>query len=157
MEPTVCEALLTRDHTKEGSEPLSSEDVSNYLVVLVRLASLDGFDVTEKGFIHRTAACLGLHPDLARNAHRFAANPSVTTEELVARIRDRGLRLCLLRDAYRLAAADGSVSPAEIGELANIAKALRIDHGAAASVKAMALQEARLQREFAQMVKSARA
>ena len=157
MEPTVCEALLTRDSTLEGAEPLSRDEISNYIVVLVRLAALDGFDVTEKNFIHRTAACLGLHPDLARNAHKFAGDPSVRTEELVARIRDRGLRLCLLRDAYRLAAADGMVSPAEIGELANIAKALQIDHGSAASVRSMALQEARIQREFAQLVKSARA
>ncbi len=152
----VSEAFLTRDYSIDGSMPLSDEDVASYLAVLVRLASLDGFDVAEESFIDRVAASLGLHADEARNAHKIAVTPSLSTSELVGRVRDGGLRLCLLRDAYRLAAADGSVSDSEIRELGVIAEALGIGHASAAAVRAIALQEVRLHREFAQMLKSVR-
>jgi len=153
----ISEAFLTRDYAIDAAAPLSEDDVETYLAVLVRLASLDGFDVAEESFIHRVAASLGLNADEeARNAHKIAMTPSLSTSELVGRVHDGGLRLCLLRDAYRLAAADGSVSDSEIRELGVIAKALGISHASAAAVKAIALQEVRLHREFAQMVKLVR-
>jgi len=156
VEPTFSEAVLTGDYTQKGV-PLSRDDIANYLSVLVRLAALDGFEVAEKNFIHRAAAALGLEADLARNAHKLVDDKAISTETLVARIQDKGLRLCLLRDAYRLAAADEVISPSEIRELATIAKALGIDHRAASAVRSIALQEARLQGEFTKMVSAARA
>jgi tellurite resistance protein len=157
MDPRISEAVITRDYTLKGIVPLPADDVSNYLAVLARLAALDGFNVAEEDFIHRVAACLGLDPGLARRAGEVAGEPSIPADQLVERIRDDGLKLCLLRDAYRLAAADSSFSAPEIRELGAIARALGIDSATAAAVKAIALQEARLQGEFAQLVRSARA
>jgi hypothetical protein len=156
MKPAVCEAILTRDFSPEGAVELDRDEVANYLAVLVRLAGMDGLDTGEKDFVLRAAACLGVHAEMAEIAGQFVANPSITTESLIKRIADRGLRLCLLRDAYRLAAADGRFSDTEIGELAGISRALGIANATATEVKAIALQESRLHREFAGLVRSAR-
>jgi len=153
MEPTFGAG----DYTLRGDERPSSEDVSSYLGVLVRLAALDGLEVSEKTFVQRVGAALGIDCEVAVHAHQLADDESVSTEALVARIRDKGLRLCLLRDAYRLAAVDSVVSDSEIRELAVIAKALGIERNSAAAVRSIALQEVRLQREFAKMVSEARA
>lgn len=156
MGTTVCEAVLTRDFTPEGAGVLSGEDAASYLAVLVRLAAVDGLDVEEVQFVHRAAACVGLQAELADIAGQFVADPGISSASLIARIRDPGLRLCLLRDAYRLAAADGIFSDQEIAELADIAGALGVDRAAAVEVRSIALQEARLHREFASMVRTAR-
>jgi len=157
MRPTVCEAILTRDFTTEGSPALSAEDVANYLAVLVRLAALDGVDGVETDFVLRAANCLGVHSEMAEIAGQFVADPSISSESLVARIQDRGLRLCLLRDSYRLAAVDGTFSDEEMGELRHISTALGIDQATAAGVRSIAMQESRLHREFAGLVRTARA
>jgi hypothetical protein len=156
MQSIVCEAILARDYTLDGSAVLGREEMSNYLAVLVRLAALDGLDVEESSFVQRAAASLGLQPDLADIAGKFIADPSLSSEEFIGRIRDPGLRLCLLRDSYRLAAADGVFSDAEMRELRVIADCLGIDHHTAAEVRTIALHESRLHREFARMVRAAR-
>jgi len=157
MTTAVCEAILTRDFTPEGSSALTGEEVASYLAVLVRLAALDGIQGGETEFVYRAAACLGVQSAMADIAGQFVADPALTSEGLIARIRDPGLRLCLLRDAYRLAALDGRFSAEEVGELTRIAAALGIDPGMAIDVRAIALEEIRLHREFAGLVRSARA
>ncbi len=156
METRVSEGLQMRDYVLDTATGLTTEDVSTYLALLRRLAAIDGFSAPEKRFIHRLATSLGLDPDLARNAHNIVADPAVPTEKLVERIRDPGLRLCLLRDAYRLAAADDSFSEAELRELSVISGALGITNGTAAAVRSLALQESRVEREFARLVSEAR-
>jgi len=157
METRVTEALLMRDCAVDGGSGLTGDEISAYLAVLGRLAALDGFHAAEKRFIHRLAASLGLDPDVARNAHKLVADPAIPTEKLVERIKDPGVRLCLLRDAYRLAEADESFSDAELRELSVIATSLKIAQATAAAVRSVALQEARIRREFARLAREARA
>ncbi len=156
MTTVVCEAILTRDYTLDGATTLTTEDLANYLAVLVRLAAVDGVATAEAAFVRRAAASVGLLPDLADIAGRFVADPSLSSEALIARIQDPGLRVCLLRDAYRLAAADGVLTEPEIAELHHIAGALGIPHGLASEVRSIALQESRLHRAFAELVRGAR-
>ncbi|MGA8890828.1 MAG: hypothetical protein WB493_04615 [Anaeromyxobacteraceae bacterium] len=156
MTTAVCEAILTRDFTPEGTAALTGEDVASYLAVLVRLAALDGIQGGESEFVYRAAACLGVQAALADIAGQFVADPGLTSEALISRIRDPGLRLCLLRDAYRLAAIDGRISEEEVGELTRIAGALGIEPGTSIDVRAIALEEIRLHREFAVLVRAAR-
>ena len=156
MTTAVCEAILTRDFTPEGTAALTGEDVASYLAVLVRLAALDGIQGGESEFVYRAAACLGVQAALADIAGQFVADPGLSSEALISRIRDPGLRLCLLRDAYRLAAIDGRFSEEEVGELTRIAGALGIDPGMSIDVRAIALEEIRLHREFAVLVRTAR-
>jgi hypothetical protein len=156
MTTAVCEAILTRDFTPEGSSALTGDEVASYLAVLVRLAALDGIQAGEPGFVYRAAACLGVQAALADIAGQFVADPALGSEELISRIQDPGLRLCLLRDAYRLAAIDGQFSAEEVGELTRIAGALGVDPAMAIDVRAIALEETRLHREFASLVRAAR-
>jgi hypothetical protein len=157
MPTIVYEAVLMRDYLVDQTPALTGEEVWTYLAVLTRLASLDGVTRDEVRFIGRAAAALGLPPDVAHSAHRIVVDRAVPTEKLVERIRDPGLRLCLLRDAYRLAAADDRVTDAEIRELEVIARALGIAQQTATEVRGVAQEETRLQREFARLVKEVRA
>ena len=97
-----------------------------YLAALVRLAAIDGVAEPEELVIAEAAAGLGLDASAVDAARQRAADRAVDTESLVAGVRDRGLRVCLLRDAYRLAAADGQVTTAEMGELARLASVLGV-------------------------------
>jgi hypothetical protein len=146
-----------RDHVIGGPAARSSEEITTYLAVLTRLAALDGFHDLEKTFINRAATQLGIHPDAAHRAHQVVADPKIPTGALVERIRDPGLRLCLLRDAYLLAAADDVYSEAELRELSVIAAALGIAQDSASAVRHLVMREARLQLEFARLVREVRA
>jgi hypothetical protein len=157
MPTIVHEAVLMRDYLVDQTPALTGDEVWSYIAVLTRLAALDGVTVDEARFVDRVGASLGLSPDAARNAHRIVADPSIPTEKLVERIRDRGMRLCLLRDAYLLATTDDRVTDSELRELTSIAGALGIAHQTAAEVRSVALEETRLQREFARLVREARA
>jgi hypothetical protein len=157
MPTIVYEAVLMRDYLVDQAPALTGEEVWTYLAVLTRLASFDGVTRDEVSFIGRAAASLGLPPDAARNAHKIVVDRAIPTEKLVERIADPGLRLCLLRDAYRLAAADERFTESELRELELIARALAISSDTAAGVRNVAQEEARLQREFARLVREARA
>ncbi|MEI7706039.1 MAG: DUF294 nucleotidyltransferase-like domain-containing protein [Deltaproteobacteria bacterium] len=96
------------------------------LAALVRLAAVDGRDAAEEEVVAEVASRLGLGPDARSEARRRAADRSVTTEALVGAVRDPGLRTGLLHDAYRVAAASGHVSPAELEELVRLASVLGV-------------------------------
>lgn len=111
--------------------PAASEDREAYLAALVRLAAVDGAVDAEERVIAEVAAGLGLEPSSVRAARRRAADRAVDTAVLVGGVRDNGLRVCLLRDAYRVAAADGHVSAAELEELGRLAGVLGVPAGVA--------------------------
>jgi transcription initiation factor TFIIIB Brf1 subunit/transcription initiation factor TFIIB len=156
MPTIVHEAVLMREYLVDQVPPLTGDEVWTYLAILTRLAALNGVTADEAKFIDRAAASLGLTPDVARSAHRVVVDKAVPTEKLVERIRDPALRLCLLRDAYRLAAADDKVTDAELRELGAIARALGLTEHTADQVRNVALQETALQREFARLVREVR-
>jgi hypothetical protein len=122
-----------RDRYEVGAEYRVAEsgevgprDRQDYLAALVRLAAIDGVTEPEELVIAEAAAGLGLDRAAVEEARRRASDRAVQTESLVAGVRDPGLRVCLLRDAYRLAAADGQVTLAEMGELARLASVLGV-------------------------------
>jgi hypothetical protein len=108
------------------SGEMGPRDREDYLAALVRLSAVDGVAEPEELVIAEAAAGLGLDREAVEAARRRAADRTVQTESLVAGVRDPGLRVCLLRDAYRLAAADGQVTLAEMGELARLASVLGV-------------------------------
>jgi tellurite resistance protein len=156
MSATTSEATQTRNLTPDGTTPLAASDAASYLAVLIRLAKLGGLEASEEEYLRRAASALGIDADLALTSRRIVGDEAVSTTALVERIRDPGLRVCLLRDAYRLAGADGTVAYDERQELGIIAEALGIDRSAASAVKAIALQEARLHQEFSLLLQRAR-
>lgn len=151
------EASPETDPASDGAAALTVEEASAYLAVLERLAALEGLAPPEQAFLGRVAMSLGLGPEAVRGAGELLVDVEVPTATLVGRLEDPGLRLCLLRDAYRLAAVDGAVSDAELRGLSAVVEALGLPHGTAAAVRSLALQESRLEREFARLVREARA
>jgi hypothetical protein len=134
-----------------GGPPADREaaeaELRAYLAALARLAGIDGLSPEEAAFISTAALALGLPESLAREACREALDPAVSGASLAGRLRDRRLRLCLLRDAVRLAAVDGTISPAEARELEEIEGALRLGP-AGVRLRELALREAALERDL---------
>jgi signal-transduction protein with cAMP-binding, CBS, and nucleotidyltransferase domain len=116
--------------------PAGSLDREAYLAALVRLAAADGLVDAEERVISEVATGLGLGPAAQGAARRRAGDRAVDTAVLVGGVRDDGLRVCLLRDAYRVAAADGHVSPAELEELGRLAAVLGVPPVTAAGAPA---------------------
>lgn len=133
---------------------LPRDEAIAYLALLLRLAALEGLAAPERAFLDRVVGSLGIDPDLVSGADERLADSEISTALLVERLRTPGSRLRLLRDAYRLAAVDEAVSDAEIRELSTIVEALGLARGLAAAVRNVALQESRLEREFARLMEA---
>jgi signal-transduction protein with cAMP-binding, CBS, and nucleotidyltransferase domain/tellurite resistance protein len=110
-------------------------DREMYLAAVVRLAAADGSVDAEERVISEVASDLGLGPAARAAARRRALDRAVGTEVLVGGVRDDDLRVGLLFDAYRVAAADGHVGPAELEELGRVAMILGVHPVGAASVR----------------------
>ena len=101
-------------------------DREMYLAAVMRLAAVDGLVDSEERVISEVAIGLGLGPVTASSARRRSRDRAVDTAVLVGGVRDEDLRVGLLFDAYRVAAADGHVSRAELEELGRIAAILGV-------------------------------
>jgi hypothetical protein len=123
--------------------------------VLARIAALEDVTVGEHVLVERIAAYLGVKEEGLARAFLVAEDRAVTTDSLLAGITDRGLRLCLLRDAYRIATADREISAGELAQLGAIASGLGIPAQVAQEIRTIALQEQVIQREFAALVRRA--
>lgn len=157
MTAGLHEASSTPDPDAGGTPAgLPIDEATTYLAVLARLAALEGLAAPERAFLDRVVGSLGIDPALLGGEDEHLAGSAVPTATLVERLPDPGARLRLLRDAYRLAAVDEDVSDTEIRELSTIVGALGLAHGLAAAVRNVALQESRLEREFARLVQEAR-
>jgi len=131
--PVACHSRMSQSgggagegYWYEDAGSVSLLDREAYLAALVRLAAADGMVDEEERVIRSAAAGLGLdlHAEIA--ARRRAQDRCVDTSVLVGGVRDNGLRACLLRDAYRVASADGHVSPSELEELGRLAWVLGV-------------------------------
>lgn len=151
----IRQAVLQRDYARLDGVGLDPEQLTRYVAVLVRVAALDDITVQEHVLVERIAAVLGLTEEGLARAFLIAEDRKVTTETLLAGLRDRGLRVCLLRDAYRLAAADLEVTAKEVDALGRIASALAIAPEVASEIRTIALQESALSREFSKIVRAA--
>lgn len=102
------------------------EELVRYLGALLRLAALDGVAPEQETFVQRVVADLGLDAGAVERARGLAGDQGVPTEALIRDVTDDGLRIALLRDAYQLAAVDGTVTAGEIEELGSLAAALGV-------------------------------
>ena len=151
----IRQAILQRDYARLDGVGLDPEQLTRYVAVLVRVAALDDITVQEHVLVERIAAVLGLTEEGLARAFLIAEDRKVTTEALLGGLRDKGLRVCLLRDAYRLAAADLEVTAKEVDTLGRIASALAIPPEVASEIRTIALQESALNREFSKIVRAA--
>jgi uncharacterized tellurite resistance protein B-like protein len=149
----IRQAILQRDYARLDEAGLDAEQLTRYLAVLARLAALDDVSVGEHLLVERIAEFLGVKEEGLARAFLVAEDRGVTTGSLLQGVTDRGLRVCLLRDAYRIATADREITPGELTELGVIASGLGIPAEVAAEIRTIALQEQMLQREFAALVR----
>jgi hypothetical protein len=110
----------------EDPSRVGREDLQRYLAALLRLAALDGLTEQEDRLVQAAAAGLGVDAAGVERAWQVASDVAVSSEELVGALRDGGLRACLIRDAYRIAAADGTISRGEVEELSRLAEVLGV-------------------------------
>ena len=155
MSQRIRQAILQRDYARLDEAGLDAEQLTRYLAVLARLAALDDVSVGEHVLVERIAAFLGVKEDGLARGFLVAEDRNVSTGSLLNGITDKGLKLCLLRDAYRIATADREISAVELAELGLIASGLGIPAEVAAEIRTIALQEQMLQREFAALVRRA--
>jgi hypothetical protein len=155
MTHRIRQAILQRDYGRLDEAGLEPEVLTRYLAALARLAAADGISVGEHVLVERIAAFLGVEEEVLARAFLLAEDRNVSLEALVGGIRDRGLALCLLRDAHRVAAADRELTPAELVVLSAIAEGLGFEAAVAAEVRAIVLEELRAQRAFAGLVQRA--
>jgi uncharacterized tellurite resistance protein B-like protein len=157
MSQRLRQAILQRDYARLDESGLDAAQVTRYLSVLARLAAVDDVSVGEHVLVERIAEFLGASEEHLARAFLTAEDRAVSTAALLAGIPDRGLRVCLLRDAYRIAAADHEITPSESEQLASLAAGLGLTVPVAADVRMLALQEVRIQREFHALVRQAEA
>lgn len=157
MTQRIRQAILQRDYGRLDGAGLDPEPVTRYLAVLARLAASDGISVGEHVLVERIADFLGADEATLARAFLLAEDRGASLEALVGRFEDRGLALCLLRDAHRVAAADRELTPAELVLLASIAEALGFPPAVAGEVRAIVLEEQRAQRAFTALVQRAAA
>jgi len=157
MSQRLRQAILQRDYARLDEAGLDAEQVTRYLAVLARLASVDDVSVGEHVLVERIAEFLGASEEHLARAFLTAEDRAVSTRALLAGIADPGLRLCLLRDAYRIAAADHEITSPENEQLAGLAEGLGLAPAVAADVRMLALHEVRIQREFHALVRQAEA
>lgn len=124
--------LFPQGYRCDDPSQVGPEDLVRYLGALLRIAAFDGVAAEQEAFVRRAVADLGLDDAAVERARRLAADSSIATETLIRDVRDGGLRVCLLRDAYQVAAVDGTVTTAEIEELGALAAALGVGSEAAA-------------------------
>jgi len=116
---------------------LGPDGLVAYLGALLRIAALDGVAPEQAELVGRIVADLGLDEDAVARARRTAGDAAIPTEALIGQVRDAGLRVALLRDAYQVAAVDGTVTTGEIEELRSLAAALGVGSEAAAVLGAV--------------------
>jgi uncharacterized membrane protein YebE (DUF533 family) len=107
-------------------QPLTTDQVLLYLKTLAGVAAADGeVAEAERAMFEATMADYGL-PEEARKLIRACldAPPGVDLE--LRRLQDAAVRRLLLRDAWLMAYADGSVSEPERRRLTALLEALRL-------------------------------
>jgi CBS domain-containing protein len=110
----------------EDPSRVGAAERQGYVAALVRIAALDGLTETEDRIVRAAAEGLGLDAAGLERAWQAATDLATPSDRLIGSLRDGGLRACLIRDAYRIAAADGTVSRGEVEELARLAEFLGV-------------------------------
>ncbi|MFO0581160.1 MAG: TerB family tellurite resistance protein [Anaeromyxobacter sp.] len=153
MTQRIRQAILQRDYGRLDDAGLEPEVITRYLAVLARLAAADGISMGEHLLVERIATFLGVAEDQLARAFLLAEDRGVSMEALVQAVSpDRALALCLLRDAYRVAAADRELTPAELVVITEIADVLGFEPVVVGEVKAIVYEEQRAQRGFASLM-----
>lgn len=115
-----------RGYDFDDPAQVGPDGLVRYLGALLRVAALDGVAPEQGAFVSGVIAELGLDERSVERAWRLAGDRAIPTAKLIGGVRDGGLRICLLRDAYQVAAVDGTVTTGELEELRALAATLGV-------------------------------
>jgi hypothetical protein len=121
--------ILRRDYFVPVDKDIEPDVVVNYLAVLFRVAAIGGITREEEDLQKIIVAALGIDDAIVGKARAKASDPSVTVDKLLLSIVSNSLRICVYRDAYRVALADGVVTRDEASQLDQVGEALKIPPG----------------------------
>lgn len=155
MKLKINEVVLARDYCLEDASGIAEADVVSYLATLRRVAALGGISPSERKLHALLVSYLGISPRLVGKAARLASSRAISTQALLSKIKDVGFRICLLRDAYRMALADGKVDDVEASALREIGRAVDLPAGLVNQIKQCVDQELAIQSRFAELVRRA--
>lgn len=125
---------MERDYGVEALEIISQEDLARYLGVLMRVARIGEVSLHERDLAIPIARLLGASEEQTRRAIVLADDEKLGLDEFAAAIHHPVSRLCLFRDACRMACADGVVGMEESQILRCLAEALGMDDGLATDI-----------------------
>lgn len=108
-------------------------DLASYLAVLMRVGRVGDLSVQERNLAVPIAHDLQARESETLEALQLAES-SASLEELVQRLEHPSVRLCLYRDACRMALADGLVDEPESKMLEQLAVALGLDRPTSATL-----------------------
>jgi len=147
-------SLTTRFILDSGAE-IPEEKLVNYLATLLEIARLGGISVEEQMFSEYIVSSLSLSPDVVQKAKRLIGDESLSMGELVARIEEPELRVCILRDAYVMAMMDDKVDHVEWLAIERLAGALGLSYNLAKKVTELVDSIVELQKELEKLAKKA--
>ncbi|MBW1696367.1 MAG: TerB family tellurite resistance protein [Deltaproteobacteria bacterium] len=144
---------LTPKFIMDSDAEIPEEKIVNYLAALLEVARMGGVSVEEHKLSEYLVSALGLSPEVIRRAARLIEEQSLSMGELVARIEEPELRVCILRDAYVMAMMDEKVDHMEWMALERLAGALGLSHKIAEKVTKMVDSLVELHKELDKLVK----
>ncbi len=146
---------LTTKFILDSRAEIPEEKLVNYLATLLEIARIGGVSVEEQLFSEYIVSSLGLSPDVIRKAERLIDRESLSMGELVARIEEPELRVCILRDAYMMAMMDDKVDHVEWLALERLAGALGLSNHLAKKITELVDNIVELQKELGKLAKRA--
>ena len=146
---------LTTKFILDSRAEIPEEKLVNYLATLLEIARIGGVSVEEQIFSEYIVSSLGLSPDVVHKAKRLIDRESLSMGELVARIEEPELRVCILRDAYMMAMMDDKVDHVEWLALERLAGALGLSNHLAKKITKLVDNIVELQNELGKLAKKA--
>lgn len=140
--------VIDREYGRSFIEKLRGEDVARYLGILMRVARIGEVSVEERNLAVPIAGYLEATQGEQMAALGYADNPDLSLRELVAALGEPVARLCLYRDACRMALADGEVDLEENRFLDELSRALELDGQTRAHIEELVRRLWQVQDEF---------
>ena len=144
---------LTPKYILDSEVEIPEEKLVNYLATLLEVARMGGVSVEEHKLGEYIVSSLEISPDVVQQAARLIEEEALSIGELVARIEEPVLRVCILRDAYMMAMMDEKVDHMEWMALERLAGALGLSHKLAEKVTQMVDSAVELQKELDKLTK----
>jgi len=119
---------LTPKYILNSEVEIPEEKLVSYLATLLEVARMGGVSVEEHKLGEYIVSSLEISPDVVQRAARLIEEEALSIGELVARIEEPVLRVCILRDAYVMAMMDEKVDHLEWMALERLAGALGLSH-----------------------------